>query len=459
MHPKKKKVLVITLIVVSIISWIVIINELEYNYLINESNYPKLIVNHLKRELWDSDNSGFYKFHFDNGTISDEGLNKYTSFNIWTVRALLHYEIAHEDDSTFDTHGMDALNFIFNYLQNKTNKGFYHWVYQNGSIPAMGHVMFNNSVLQIATYQAWVLLTITDFYRYTLNETYIDVWGNQTANFLITKLWDSTYGGFYSEYLPFHEEITDRYKYTWYQAWPALALMDYYEITGNETYMTYANTTLNFMITNLWDSNLKGFVFSALENGTINATTEFTLTDQAAAVLALSKATNITGNLTYWNDYLVPLVNFTKNYLWDDECGQFYSACDINGTNPDATNRPSDLSIWLFALSEVIDSLNDTSLEDLLTSSTAHLNSIGWDGVKKAFNRKFFNNGTVINLEKWTIEQAIPLFFYSQYFQEIPTSYILIYVYVPIFAGTIFALAYIYLKFGKKKDLTRKKLK
>ncbi|GAH42356.1 unnamed protein product, partial [marine sediment metagenome] len=121
---------------------------------------------------------------------TERGLRKYTSFNAWAVRALLQDAISRNDNSTFNTQGLEALNFVMNHLQNSTNHGLYHWVLQNGSLPDKSHWTFNNSVYQIGTYQAWMILAMIEVYNFTLNTTLLD-WSKEIANFLITYLWDS----------------------------------------------------------------------------------------------------------------------------------------------------------------------------------------------------------------------------------------------------------------------------
>lgn len=454
---KREKIILVSLIIISIISWTGLITELEQKCFIGESNIPESILNSLKTQLWDSTYESYYSYRFVNGTLSERSMQKYTSFNIWGVRALLHYSLMKNDFSIFEDYGFKTLQFLSYYLRNETNKGFYHWTYQNGSLPESGTIYHNNSIAQIGTYQAWVLLTLIDIYSFTGNTSYLTAWGNETANFLIQKFWDPIYKGFYSEYLPIYDINPDPLKHTWYQAWPALALMAYYEITRNETYLLYANATIDFMINNLWDDQIKAFNRRAFENGTIDPLCGFTLTDQAATLLLLTKAAEITGNMGYWNNYIVPILNFTQQFLWDNENGQFYSECDSNGANAVPRNRPSDLSIWLFTLYKVIKSLNDSILERQLGSAITQLISVGWDTNSNAFVREFWNNGTIINSDKWTIEQALPLLLFSYYIWEHSLNVEAICIKTFVYIGTVIVLFYFWKK--KPKSLSNEKEK
>ncbi len=458
---KKKTKIFVPLFIIVIVFWTLMINQLQFYIQANNVNstereYRTDIVNFLQSSLWDENYSSFYSYRLDNGSFGDRGLRKYTSFNMWAIRALLQYSIVMDSNSTFDNLGVEALNFILTYSQNKTNGGFYHWVERNGSLLETSDFNFNNSIYQIGTYQAWVLITLIEVYKYTQNTTYINIWGKEVADFLINNLWDTTYGGFYSSYNPFYDVMVETHKYTWYQAWPALALMEYYEVTGNISYLSYATDAINFMLNNLWDNNFKAFVNNATDDGTISPTTYFTLTDQAAAILTLSKNYNITGNSSILNNYLVPIISFVKKYLWNNFNNQFYSSCELDGTNPSSLIRPSDLSIWLYALSTILDYSNDDVLELFLIHSLTHLNSFGWEPAKKAFVRELDHQGTLFDLNKWTIEQVIPLFLFSYYLPN-PNN-MQFYILLAFFIGSTTVLIILYYKFKKTKELTRYKI-
>jgi len=217
--------------------------------------------------------------------------------------------------------------------------------------------------------------------------------------------------------------------------------------------LNYAIDAINFLMDNLWESNFEAFVDRAMENGTMSSSTSFTLTDQAATLLALSKQFNITGNVSLVNNFIVPIINFVKIYLWNQFYNQFYSTCELDGTNPSTVIRPSDLSIWLYALSTTLDYLNDDLLEFFLIKSLIQLNTYGWDPAKKAFNRQFDHDGTLLDSSKWTIEQVIPLFLFS-IFLRVPNN-IQLYIFVAFFIGTATVLAIVISKYKKTKELTR----
>ncbi|MFX1293741.1 MAG: hypothetical protein ACFFD2_02610 [Promethearchaeota archaeon] len=459
-----KKIIVVVLFITFFLSSTMIVIEIYSYFVANKSTYKEESVDFLVDFLWDQDHGGFYSSRFNNESFPERGLHKYTSFNIWATRALLYYSIFQKDNSTFENYGLKALNFIFTYLYNSTNKGIYHWVLQNGSLPDMSDERFNNSIYQIGTYQAWVLITLLEAYEYTGNMTYLNVWGKNLADFLIINLRDSSNGGFYERFLPYFDLIPDTKKYTWYQAWPTLALMNYYEITGNETMLYYANLTLEFMINYLWNTELGCFIDYCLENGTLTPDSQVNLYDQAAALLTISKVIDITKDQTYLTEYLVPILNFTHKWLWSGEFKQFYAGCDTNKTNLDPTLRPSDLSLWLFALKRFIDVLNNSEIFDvefsrnLLSQSISHMNKVAWDYTSKGFYRKIYLNGTLIETEKWTIEQALPIFLFFQYFPESHFNYFLFSVYLCILISTIILMVYISFKPKKRRKLKRKLL-
>jgi len=456
-----KKIAIGIILIAVLFSSTMIVIEI-YSYLIsNKPHYKEDTVDFLVNFFWDPDNGGFFSNRFNNGSFPERGEQKFTSFNIWATRALLYYSIDQKDNSTFENYAVSTLNFIFNNLFNSSNKGVYHWVLQNGSLPDIDDERFNNSVFQIGTYQAWVLITLLEAYEYTGNMTYLSVWGEGIADFLITKLWDSTNGGFYESFLPYYDVIPFTNKYTWYQAWPALALMDYYRITGNETILYYVNLTLQFMINYLWSTELGCFTDYCSENGSQMVDSRVNLYDQAVALLTLSEIVDITKNQTYQADFLLPILNFTHRWLWSDEYKQFYAGCDINKTSFDPTQRPSDLSLWLFALERSVNTLNNSEIFDvalsknLLKQSISQMNKIAWDQKWKGFNRKFYLNGSLIENEKWTIEQALPLFLFCQYFPVNQFNYHLFSVYLCILISGMIFMVYFYLKPKKTHELKR----
>ena len=160
---KKKNKIFVPLLIIMIVFWTLMINQLQLNtQAINvnstEREYRTDIVNFLQSSLWDENYSSFYSYQLNNGSFNVKGLRKFTSFNMWAIRALLQYSKVLDDNTTFNSLGLEALNFILTNSQNKTNGGFYHWVEQNGSLLETSDFNFNNSIHQIGTYQAWVLI-------------------------------------------------------------------------------------------------------------------------------------------------------------------------------------------------------------------------------------------------------------------------------------------------------------
>jgi len=447
------------LIIITVILWTVLVNAFIINLQIPQINYRDEIVNYLGDNLWDSDHTSFYSYWFDNGTLREKSYRKYTSFNSWAIRALLEYSISKNDNSTFEEYCLPTVNFLTTFLQDKTNGGFYHWVLENGSQLNMSDWRYNNSVFQIATYQAWALLALIDVYKFTLNTTYIDVYGANVSRFLLNKLWDPFYGGFYAIYLPFYNIYIETYKYSWYEAWLALALMEYYEVTGNTTFMTYANATLDFLTHYLWDNNTGAFIYRSYANGTWESSDRYYLTDQAAALLALVKAVELTGNQSYIDNYFLPALSFAENYLWSAKFQQFFMSYELGAKELDLSIRPSDLSIWLFALVEANQTLKGkNTLIQLLDAAILQMNSNMWDFTHGGFYRKFFINGTLLDSSKWTIEQAIPLFLFTHYLTEFKVDYFTVFLLLGGFAITIGVTIYFHLKFSKNRIFEREKL-
>ncbi|MFX0113995.1 MAG: glycoside hydrolase family 76 protein, partial [Candidatus Hodarchaeota archaeon] len=86
---------------------------------------------------------------------------------------------------------------------------------------------------------------------------------NKTANFMISELWDSEFGGFYID------EDKSVYRRPAIQGKAIQALLELYRITGNQTLLNIAEDALTFMNNFGWDPTKGGYYYIITHVGSI----------------------------------------------------------------------------------------------------------------------------------------------------------------------------------------------
>jgi len=179
------------------------------------------------------------------------------------------------------------------------------------------------------------------YYNYK-NSTLIRA--NMTINYLISKLWDSSYKGFNESDAPNAKKRTSD------NMLMIQSLLDYNDAEPQGAYVSYAENTFKFEYKYLWDIRAKLFKSYCDWNGN-NPAKLWNSSDNALAILALLKLFGATANQTY-----LEFANFTYNGLiskfYDSSNGGFYRS---NTTGDTAKFTYENLLVCL-ALTEIYQS-------------------------------------------------------------------------------------------------------
>ncbi|GAB4328092.1 MAG: hypothetical protein Kow0037_02170 [Calditrichia bacterium] len=154
------------------------------------------------------------------------------------------------------------------------------------------------------------------------------------ANFWISAH-DNLYGGFFTDVDDFGQP-TGTKKYTITQSRNAYGYIRAFMLTGNTTYLNYAESALNFMYQHNWDSNYGGWYTGTNRYGTpLNIYYNKSAFDQHYALLGIMAAAEATGDSSHWN-YLEDGYSSLESALWDSRPVEFgyYDEAKYNGTQP-----------------------------------------------------------------------------------------------------------------------------
>ncbi len=374
---------------------------------------PSLIFNTLGftlQNLWYSGGEVFFAYQNQDGTFEELGEEIYPSFNAWSFFSMLEITNLTKNETCYNNYALPSLEFVLNHCLNKTNYGIRHWCFKNGSIPSIGDIEnYNSSTEAITTYQAWTILALLNAYKMTDNASYRDDYAIPMLDFMLTNLWDAENNSFYLEY--YYDGNIDETKNAWYEQWSIISLLEAYDTIGNITYLENANKTLDFLLTYLWDDSFGGFFIDCQKNGS-DPTTIKSIVQQAGGIACITKAVEVLKNYTLIDDYLIPTINFTLNYLWNDEFSQFVTNTSREGIGQYLKIRPSEISFFLKSILEIPKNFNLSSHSNYLLKSMKNL--IQKTRVQSYFCKEYNLSSGNIDLRKWTIEQVFPLIVLSK---------------------------------------------
>ncbi|MFX0137272.1 MAG: hypothetical protein ACFFDN_26780, partial [Candidatus Hodarchaeota archaeon] len=219
-----------------------------FPYFYEESKlYIDELIQFTLSNLRDNNSEAFIRYQLSNKSYNEEGLRIYSSLNIWSYFAFT--EVSKYKNNIFyrENYAIPAFNFVLNNLLNDTLFGVLHWCYPDGSFPPPANQsLFNDSKTILTTYQSWWILSLLDRYEYENDSIYLD-YANKSLDFLITTLWDPINYGFYFD-LSSHSGVINTKKDTWSQTNALEALLKAYKITNNQSYLFYINKTVDFLI-------------------------------------------------------------------------------------------------------------------------------------------------------------------------------------------------------------------
>lgn len=145
---------------------------------------------------------------------------------------------------------------------------------------------------------------------------------------------DETHGGFYVE-VGKSGNVMNTTKSIVSESRDAYGFTRAFMLTGNESYLTFARSALDFMYAHLWDEQYGGWYRRCSRAGASPFLGEKTAFDQHYALLGITAYFEATNSATDWQK-LVNGYNFIDENLWDNRPSYqgYYDIVNRNGSNP-----------------------------------------------------------------------------------------------------------------------------
>ncbi|MFX0126375.1 MAG: AGE family epimerase/isomerase [Candidatus Hodarchaeota archaeon] len=226
------------------------------------------------------------------------------------------------------------------------------------------------------------------------------------GNALIDYLYDNATGGFYrATDQSWAENSLDRMKYVYDQAQTILGLLRLSKAVINQTEsdfaLSIAESTANYLITNLYDSEYGGFFLSNWETYKKPGI-------QGKAIQALLELYSITDNHTY-REIALSTYDFIEENGWDDSNNGYYYLMSHTGFKPEKnpfdndpyspkSKRVDHNVIMGEALLDLYQDNSDPSYLLKATDIYEMLNNTCRNQTSKLFYTGYENNGSVIDL-------------------------------------------------------------
>jgi mannose/cellobiose epimerase-like protein (N-acyl-D-glucosamine 2-epimerase family) len=172
---------------------------------------------------------------------------------------------------------------------------------------------------------------------YLINPALAIGYADSCARFWL-QTWDSNSGGFYTNIDKFGNVIsswgTNKNMLT--QSRNAYGLTRAFMLTGDTTFLGYAQRALGWMYEHAWDNNYGGW-FQELNSGgnPINQNGDKTAFYQHYALLGIAAYYEATHDTTAWN-WLMKGYEHLENYYWDNRpsFSGYYDRTNYDNTNP-----------------------------------------------------------------------------------------------------------------------------
>jgi len=263
------------------------------------------------------------------------------------------------------------------------------------------------------TYQAWICLWLVNFRNYNPNFDYLN-YATSAFNFLVDNLWDEEYNGFFRVSNE-NGTILENVKEIFGQFWAINALLEFSEATKNDTILTrYIDPALEFIIINFWDSVNGGFYERTYANGTLISDRK-NLFSQASAIFSLLQLYKYNDNETLLNSLVIPTIEFVINNLWDSSYNSFYESCNKTGNDKITYKNPTHESMIIWSLMEFSTITANTSYFSYYCVPTIDfMNNYLWDQTYGGFYEKCSVEGTPFGTEKWFNDQFFVILIYSK---------------------------------------------
>lgn len=301
------------------------------------------------------------------------------------------------------------------------------------------------------TYQAWACLWLINAYKYSLDLQYLS-YANSSLEFLINHLWDDEYHGFFRSCRENGSMIED-IKEVYGQFWAVAALLEYSKIQNNDSIrINYISPTLEFIFTYLWDPINGGFFDKCYGNGTYPDSIK-NIFNQASSIYSLIQIYKFTLNETYLDAYITPSIQFILKFLWDPTYQGFYESCNGTGGNQITNKNPTYEAMISWSLLEYAQiTSNNTFISEYIVPTINFVNEFLWDSKYGGFYEKCSLIGTPIGTEKWFNDQFFMIFILSKLLVPI-TSHIAIMLFssIIVISLTFSILSYYLFKHKKIK--------
>ncbi len=165
-----------------------------------------------------------------------------------------------------------------------------------------------------------------------------------------------------------------------------------------------SNTTIDFLITNLWDSVIGGF------NESDDVIVKKRTFDNMLMIVELLELHTAEPHVEYIT-YAEEIFNFEYNYLWDNQKKLFLSFCNPDGSNPSNFVNSTDNILAVFALLKLYTITNDQTYLDIANLTLSSIDSVFRDTTNGGYFRS--------NLTSDTNKYAYDNFLLSLYLAEI----------------------------------------
>ncbi|MHA1798603.1 MAG: hypothetical protein ACTSVY_09165 [Candidatus Helarchaeota archaeon] len=249
--------------------------------------------NGMNTTFWDVTNGGYYNY-VNGSEINDE---KRGLANFFAVLANLEVGNLTDMNASTRTSANNMANATLRLLVEKMWDNVSHGFYYNASADWNNQSRIHNESKNTFTNLIAILalLKYIEYFPSDQNKTDYELLINQTVQFLMDNLWDDSLFGFFQSCNETGSYLENYDKLTSTNAWAVRTFLELYDKTNNETYLTIARRTLDYINLYGWDQEFGLFFETTDRNGSITSESNtYKLTSvNALALDALIRMANI----------------------------------------------------------------------------------------------------------------------------------------------------------------------
>lgn len=273
--------------------------------------------------MWDGSNPNGGYFSAANVDGSGAGGDKYVDDNSITGNTYLDcYNVTIGTTQTAYLNSAEAIAnwLMYSGLWDTTYGGGFWWNTQKKVKPTQT----NGLALQL----------FLRLYKIT-GQSYYKSWANSIINWLNTQMYDSNDGLYIWEIDSTGKQMV---KFTYDNGIMVEALLLYYQIMGDNSYLTRAENLANAMHTVLWNTTHKVFIFNTNDLRVNPAWCGWS----SQSMIRLYEADSNSN----WLNYAQENVDFINSNLRDTTDYGYYQYCDLDGSNL-IKNKEGDDQAWM----------------------------------------------------------------------------------------------------------------